>query len=718
MNDHARQTVRRGSDSGFTLLELLLAIGVLTFVSVAISAIFGTIGDTVNRGKRISELNQFASRIESVMRQDFANMSRDGFLVIRHEYAASGFPQSPLPNAPPQGSVPLFEGDPNPRPRRVDQIMFFATGEYTSARPDIYAGLNASSNEARIYYGHGQKRTPDFSNGSPYLEPDLRDDLVGQRDFQFRDAAARLGTPSTPGLPNPNEYASDWTLLRHVTLLKPPAPQLAQLLPDYADGGLYGYTADRELVNISNRETESAIQRKVVTDRQYQVALQPAIPSIFWNSQAYQFGGNPNDLAYVEAVANPVWVGYGPAELREARFSSGLVDIATTSLAEIESYVTSANFLINADNLGITNRNRFFFVLGFKFPEEAKINPNGGPSIQNFPNRYPYAFTSPGEQRAWMINALPVHPAEPSRDLFGNDYEVFDRTRGISYTGPTSPRIRYEELPPNLAGTLTDAGGNQGNARDRLVNAYRSADQEMLTRSIFVPRCTEFIVEWTFGEVFDDYSSELGRSFPELDRAELVDSFADLGSDASTDPRWKKFVWYGRDRWQYDAEGNQIDLDGDGRTNFDPNDRSAYFYTRNADERDGQLRWVVQVEDAMKRHNSNAESEPRVTQYTEQDFAINMARARAKNPEHIVGRLPGRRPDDSQANGRRIPETATFGYYVYDPGVNSNYPEDDLVMNWPWPKLIRITFGLADPNNPGIETTYQVVFEVPSRDAD
>ena len=219
-------------------------------------------------------------------------------------------------------------------------------------------------------------------------------------------------------------------------------------------------------------------------------------------------------------------------------------------------------------------------------------------------------------------------------------------------------------------------------------------------------------------ELPHDYSSELGRSFPELDRAELVDSFADLGSDASTDPRWKKFVWYGRDRWQYDAEGNQIDLDGDGRTNFDPNDRSAYFYTRNADERDGQLRWVVQVEDAMKRHNSNAESEPRVTQYTEQDFAINMARARAKNPEHIVGRLPGRRPDDSQANGRRIPETATFGYYVYDPGVNSNYPEDDLVMNWPWPKLIRITFGLADPNNPGIETTYQVVFEVPSRDAD
>ncbi|MFG0305934.1 MAG: type II secretion system protein J, partial [Phycisphaerales bacterium JB040] len=482
---------RVGAARGFTLLELLLAIGVLTFVSVAIAAIFGTIGDTLDRGKRISELNQFASRIESVMRQDFANMSRDGFLVIRHEYAAAGLPTD--------GLIPLSEGDPNPRPRRVDQIMFFATGEYTSARPDIYAGLSASSNEARIYYGHGQKRTPDFDPGSPYLEPDLRDDLVGERDFQFRDAAARLGTPSTPGLPNPNEFASDWTLLRHVTLLKPPAPQLAQLLPDYSDGGLYGYTADREAVNFSPTESEPAIQRKVVTDRPYQVALQPAIPSIFWNAQSYQFGGNPNDLAYIESVANPVWVGYGPAELRDARFSSGLVDIATTSLAEIESYVTSAPFQINADGFNITNRARFYLLLGIKFPEEAKINPNGGPSIQNYPNRYPFAFTSPAQQRAWMINALPVHPGEPFRDIFGNEYEISDRSRGPNYTGPTSPRIRYEELPPNLAGTLTDAGGNQGNARDRLVNAYRAADQEMLTRSIFVPRCTEFIVEWTFG---------------------------------------------------------------------------------------------------------------------------------------------------------------------------------------------------------------------------
>ncbi|MFG0304617.1 MAG: hypothetical protein ACF8Q5_00215, partial [Phycisphaerales bacterium JB040] len=236
------------------------------------------------------------------------------------------------------------------------------------------------------------------------------------------------------------------------------------------------------------------------------------------------------------------------------------------------------------------------------------------------------------------------------------------------------------------------------------------------------PRCTEFIVEWTFGEVFDDYSIEPFRQYPDLERVQLHDSIADLGgnpeSTAEGRARWKKFVWYGRDRWAYDAEGNQIDLDGDGRTDYDPGDRTTFFYTKNANESDGRLPWVDRVEDAMERHNNNAENDIEVTQYTDQDFAINMARARAKNPEHIVGRPPARRPNDRDASGRRVPETATFGYYVYDAGLNSNYPEDDLVMNWPWPKLIRITFGLADPNDPGIETTYQVVFEVPSRDAD
>ncbi|MFT5423255.1 MAG: hypothetical protein ACI89L_001029 [Phycisphaerales bacterium] len=701
---------RRG---GFTLLEVLLAIGVLTFVSVAIATIFGAIGDTLSRGKRISELNQFATRIESVMRRDFDNLSRDGFLVIRNEYADGG------------DLVPLFDGDADPRARRVDQLMFFSSGEYSSSRSDIYAGLTPRSDEARIYYGHGQMRAPDYSDNSAYLVPDLRDTML--------DFGVRLGQPSTPGLPNPNEYAADWTLLRHVTVLAPPAPALSQVLPDYAAGGLYGYGADRDsvLFNFGEGYSQPGLPREAVADNAYQVALQPAITSIFWNAQRldnqiFQAGSNPASTRPwgIKPIVNPVWIGFGNngEQIQDARFSSGLVDVATTSLAEIQSVVTSAAVVPNevVTRFGLTTRWWYFQYLGWDHPEEALIVP-GAPSVDNFLKRYPFTVTSPAQQRGWMLNSLPVHPAESRTDGQINDPFYNERV--------TSPRIRYEKIPPDLAGSLTDAGGNQSSTTNRLVTAYAAASQEMLTRSIFVPRCTEFIVDWTFGEVFDDYSGEQDRTYPNLSRAALEDSIADLKGGADSSPRaralYKKFVWYGRDGWTLAPDGQQADLDGDGDRNYDDQDRTTFFYSRNgsrdgsiSDERDDRLRSPGRVEDAMKQHNKAAIDDPLVNQYTAQDFAINMAKQAAMNPEHLLGRKPSERPNDSTFNGRRQIETTTFGYYVYDPGVMTQNVRDDLVINWPWPKLIRITFKLADPNDPGIETSYQVVFEVPSRDAD
>lgn len=702
----ARGVHRDGAHRGFTLLEVLLSIGVLTFVSVAIATIFGAIGDTLDRGRRVSELNQFASRIESVMRRDFNSMSRDGFLVIRSEYANGGEP------------VPLFDGDADPRPRRADQIMFFASGEYSSSRSDIFAGLTPRSDEARVYYGHGQMRTPDYGVNSPYLKPDLRDTML--------DFGMRLGQPSTPGLPNPNEYAADWTLLRHITALAPPAPALSQAMPDFAAGGLYGYGADRNVVDVNPGAGYSipGIERESVADNAYQIALQPAITSIFWNAQQLDnrvfLSGQDRtstDPWGIYPVANPVWIGFGNDgdQIKDARFSSGLLDVATTSLAEIQSVVTSAAFVPNepATRFGLDSRTRYFVYLDQDVTQEALEVPGGFP-VNSSPKRYPFTVTSPAQQRGWMINALPVHPAEPR-----NDAQIFDPSANQRVT---SPRLRYEQIPPDLAGALTDAGGNQSSTTNRLITAYAAANQEVLTRSIFVPRCTEFVVDWTFGEVFDDYSGELSRQYPDLERAALQDSIADLGGNPQSSGRgralYKKFLWYGRDGWTLAPDGLQADLDGDGDRNYDEDDRTTFFYAREGNERDNRVRSPRRVERAMEIHNNTARSDPLVNQYTSQAFAINMAEQAAKNPSHLLGRNPSERPDDSIASGRRQIETTTFGYYVYDPGIISQSEVDDLVMNWPWPKLIRITFKLSDPNDPGIETSYQVVFEVPSREAD
>jgi len=509
-------------------------------------------------------------------------------------------------------------------------------------------------------------------------------------------------------------------------VLSPPAPALSQTLPDYSDGGLYGYGADRNSVDFNPGQgySEAGLPREAVADNAFQVALQPAITSIFWNAQRldnqiFQVGANPASTQAwgIKPVVNPVWIGFGNdgEQIQGARFSSGLVDVATTSLAEIQSVVTSAALIPNepVQRFGLTTRWWYYQYLGWDHPQEALIVP-GAPSVSSFRKRYPFTVTSPAQQRGWMLNALPVHPAE-SR----TEGEIFDPSYNQRVT---SPRLRYEQIPPDLAGSLTDAGGNQSSTTNRLVTAYSAANQEMLTRSIFVPRCTEFVVDWTFGEVFDDYSGEQARQYPDLDRIELYQSIADLGGNPESTPRgralYKKFVWYGRDGWTLAPDGQQADLDGDGNRNYDRDDRTTMFYARERNETWDRLNSPRRLEDAMKQHNRSARDDPKINQYTDQDFAIIMAEAAAKNPEHLLGRLPSERPDDSTLNGRRQIETTTFGYYVYDPGVMTQNVRDDLVINWPWPKLIRITFKLADPNDPGIETSYQVVFEVPSRDAE
>jgi len=139
---------------GFTLLEMLIVVGLVALLSVGIAGVFGTVGETISRGRRVSELNRSAAQMERVMRADFNRMSREGFLVIRNEYANRGQPVSLFDPS-------LYEGEPSPRPRRIDEIMFFArndTGQFETARVPMHPDMIASSDSARIYYGHGKKR--------------------------------------------------------------------------------------------------------------------------------------------------------------------------------------------------------------------------------------------------------------------------------------------------------------------------------------------------------------------------------------------------------------------------------------------------------------------------------------------------------------------------------------------------------------------------------
>jgi len=470
INTTQSNTTRR---SGFTILEILVTIGILVLIAAGVSVIFTSVSETVNTGKRVAELNRFAAQFERVMRQDFENMSRDGFLVIVHQYAP-GDPNnpdlSPFTNA---FDTKFWVGDATGlnqtgRPRRADEIMFFARGQYETSRRAISPGMVAKSTEAAIYYGHGQKRRPDFirpfnnptNSNNFFFNPAIDDQNIDQSSPE----QAWLGTPSTDGIPNPNQYAIDWSLLRQVTLLANPQTS-GQDLPD-------------ELFNVRRSN-----DRPWLEDSARQVALQPAMQTIFGSLNIYQASADM-----------PRWFkeynGGGPISATNSEIyrASGLVDIVTTDITSIATIVrygpgTGGWLGSPLDYQTTTDFDDFKTKLDLGAPDQILIDPNqfGDSSSPFF------------QQRLWMLDALP--------------------SRWDLNTLTQLSRVRYEDIPTRL---LFDENAFANN-RDR---TYAEADQEMLGSSVFIPKCTEFIVEWSMG-------------------------YIDPSATSPTDPNYKRMLWYG-----------------------------------------------------------------------------------------------------------------------------------------------------------------------------
>lgn len=460
----------------FTLMEVMIAVAALAVVAAGIAAVFELTGRTVTGGRRISALNSYANLIENQMRADFEAISREGFLAIRNQWVdADG---NGLINA--ADTVQLHADDTSPRPRRVDEIIFFAKRPFTSAREPLHPQLIATGDSARIYYGHGQRGRPGASsttNPDWYWRPELNDSNI--------DSMARLGYRTPPGVTNPNRYASEWTLLRHTTVLIPRNDQVAARTPRPSRPML----SPTPLFPNANND-----QR--LWDSEIQVALQPAAPSIFraLNSDVFPNIARMNSgtqtiidpvTGLPMSVPNPVFTALrrNPGNVWP-QFSSGLVDIATTSLDEIRSIVMTADSWPGGPPTGfpgIAADNRFF--------DPAF---NSGPDGNNagLDGRYRRHGTNPGQDprliqrtHAWMDDAF------PTRSAFGANPQQ-------------ARRVRYETRPPNLVGSLGGGGLSGGPWTTEVQTAFRRADQAMLASWGFLPNCTEFIVEWTFGRTF------------------------------------------------------------------------------------------------------------------------------------------------------------------------------------------------------------------------
>ncbi len=430
--------------AGFSVIELIVTIGAIALISVGIAKIFQTVGETVSGGRRVSGFTQAAATLESQIRLDVQSITRDGFMVIHHQRTATG--------------ILLAPGTPGPRPRRTDELMFFARGEFTTTRPTVLPDPDvpprvATATEARVYFGHGASY--DAANEIPAYQ------FPAPFDGDTNNAPSLASTLG--GERGPNEFASDWNLLRHVTLLVDPISR--PLMPDGPVGSGMVTTLPR-----------------AYRDSEYQIAYQPAAGSI---SKAFNERGT-NDLA--QGAMPEVFYAGGTVQSDERpAFASGIIDIATTSLEEIRAIVMDVGGTPpSGPGTAGTDGHPRAVVVG------ADGRPLSDPTLVTDPDDdtsevllnggfQPWTSADSGDlpfMHAWMRDAMPAFSSTLQGDL----------SEGL----PTGQRIRAEPLSPDLLETAYSSTS---------AEAPLFADQVALTGSILLPRCSEFIVEWSFGEV-------------------------------------------------------------------------------------------------------------------------------------------------------------------------------------------------------------------------
>lgn len=484
----------RAARDGFTLLEVLVAVATSLLLVLAISSLFASAGGTIETGRRISGFSRSASIIEQRLREDLSKITREGYLVIRHAVADDG----PAPNGTfLPWRVGAFSGDPNARLRRVDELMFFVKNPSVSARAPLAPGFTAEGSAARIYYGHGV--LADAPAPDSLLIPEFDMGLSGGTSLQSE--IGLLGEPD-----GPNEFAEDWILLRHQTVLTQ-ARSADQILP---------------ATFIDPYDDPQGSDAATLRDQDRQVSMQAALGSIFRPVNYAQ-----RDEMNTEMMREQTEYMRGAWLVQQ----SNLFDIATTDLREIRSWVMGMHDgPLAADYVPPANDGEALDLVPV-----TKDDLRGEQDLVDFPVKGYTPFLSPthiinnptGDRarllydgiHAWMRYGMPTDGGSISATGSRVSDEVEDELGGI--------RLHAEASPPELLAVLeNDAGWGDLEAADRLN------DQLMLSASNLGLRVGEFMVEWSFGQTY-------------------------LNQGNLNDPRNGEIIWYGGH--------TPIDVDSDGR---------------------------------------------------------------------------------------------------------------------------------------------------------
>lgn len=240
---------------GFTLVELVVAIGATVLLIAGISQVFSSVNQLVTSGTAVAELDQTSRAIEKQFRDDFEQIgalrSEEMFLAIRSRklgdsnhnrivdprerviYLTSDDREADLRD----GITPYAAGS-RAITRRLDEIIFVTStaaggGAASFQAPRDLARGPVRGLAARIYYGQGLRPAPDRNSeyfteavGSPNrprvpIRRWLPDGDFGQRAGELNTSFNPTGSTelNIGQVTGRNEYAGSWLLLRQPLIL-------------------------------------------------------------------------------------------------------------------------------------------------------------------------------------------------------------------------------------------------------------------------------------------------------------------------------------------------------------------------------------------------------------------------------------------------------------------------------------------------------------------
>ncbi len=230
--------------AGFTLAELVVAIGLVTLLMLGIGRLFSTVTRLTGTGTSVAETDALARVLENLLRADFEGFNRlredQVFFQIRNRRIGGNLNGNTRRNPDAsEGEFPLFlnADDQLADERRglgpyenrnagavsravtvrLDEMVFVTlggvNGSVTSFQQDNLGRTPVGAIHALVSYGHGLKRAldPNFDPTDPdsFPIPVWRAD--GEADYNFSDAYGAIGSR--------NEFAGGFSLMRQQMLL-------------------------------------------------------------------------------------------------------------------------------------------------------------------------------------------------------------------------------------------------------------------------------------------------------------------------------------------------------------------------------------------------------------------------------------------------------------------------------------------------------------------